>query len=160
MRCWQHEYLYLVLKLKNNNKQASEDITLGDRPYHDNARERQLNTNNYTETRTATSTFHLSKHRKDNKCKYCITYQGSKQSPPQTIRATISIYLTLANDVASGSEITPCIKIDSGLQVFGKRYEMTLLTSRIWQNRNVFTSNYDFRFMLMSYDLTFVLLYY
>ena len=42
----------------------------------------------------------------------------------------------LSYDVASGSEITPCIKID--IQIFGKRYEMTHLTSHIWQNPNVF----------------------
>ena len=46
------------------------------------------------------------------------------------------------HDVASGSEITPCIKIDKLLGVYrfsGNGYEMTLLTSRIWQNPNVFT---------------------
>ena len=45
-------------------------------------------------------------------------------------------------DVASGSEIKPGIKIDkplSGLQIFGKRCEIAILTSRIWQNPNVFT---------------------
>ena len=34
----------------------------------------------------------------------------------------------LSYDVASGSEITP---YTSGLQIFGKRYEITPLTSRI-----------------------------
>ena len=58
----------------------------------------------------------------------------------------------LSYDVASwseltGSEITPCNKIDkttrlSGLQIFGKCYELTLLTFRIWQKRKVFTSKY------------------
>ena len=45
------------------------------------------------------------------------------------------------------SKYSLCIKIDkpSGLQIFGKRYEMTLLTSRIWQNPNVFTTKILFQ---------------
>ena len=43
----------------------------------------------------------------------------------------------LSYDVASGSEITPCIKIEKPL--FGKRFEMTLLMLRIKQNPKVFT---------------------
>ena len=39
----------------------------------------------------------------------------------------ITSFLQQMNIVASGSEITPCIKI--GLQIFGKRYEITVLTS-------------------------------
>ena len=40
----------------------------------------------------------------------------------------------------------------SGLQIFGKLYEMTFLTSRIWQNPNVFRPKKDFKITLMSYD--------
>ena len=39
---------------------------------------------------------------------------------------------SLSHDVVSGSDITPCNKIDippSGLQIYGKRYEMMLLTT-------------------------------
>ena len=31
---------------------------------------------------------------------------------------------SLSHDVAPGSEITPCNKIDSGLQIFRKRYDL------------------------------------
>ena len=51
----------------------------------------------------------------------------------------IALRFDLSYDVVSGREITPCIKIDKPLvQIFKKHYEMTLLTSRIWQNPKVF----------------------
>ena len=52
-------------------------------------------------------------------------------------------FLYLSYDVASGSEITSFIRSinHQWFTVFGKRYEMTPLTSRIWQNPNVFTQN-------------------
>ena len=61
----------------------------------------------------------------------------------------------LSYDVASGSEITSCNKIDKPLVVyrfFGKRYEITLLTSRIWQNTSVLRQKYEFKTILMSND--------
>ena len=45
--------------------------------------------------------------------------------------------LYLSYDAASESEITSCIKTDKPL--FAKLYEMTLLTSNMWLNPNVFT---------------------
>ena len=54
----------------------------------------------------------------------------------------IYAYIHLSYDVASESEITPCIKIDKSLAVYrflGNVMKMTLLTSHIWQNPNVFT---------------------
>ena len=47
--------------------------------------------------------------------------------------------MNLSYDVASGSEITPCIKVDKPLVVY--RFPgnvITLLTSHIWQNPIVF----------------------
>ena len=49
----------------------------------------------------------------------------------------------LSYDVASGSDITPCNKIDKPLVVY--HYAMMLLTSRIWQNPNVFTPKIRFQ---------------
>ena len=40
----------------------------------------------------------------------------------------------------------------SGLQIFGKSYVMTLVTSRIWQNPKFSRQKYDFKIILMSYD--------
>ena len=50
---------------------------------------------------------------------------------PKKIRL-IEMVILSTYDVASGSEITPSIKIDTD-------FRETLLTSRIWQNPNVFT---------------------
>ena len=58
---------------------------------------------------------------------------------------------SLSYDIASESEITPCIKNYKLLvlyRFYGKRYEMTLLMSNIWQNPNVFTPKYDFKIIL------------
>ena len=64
------------------------------------------------------------------------------------------LYVCLSYDVASGSEITPSIKIYKPqvvLQIFGKRYEITVSTLHIWQNPNVFLQNNDFKTILMLY---------
>ena len=56
----------------------------------------------------------------------------------------------LSYDVPSESEIAPCIKIF--LQIFWKRYEMTLLTSGYGKTLTFLHQKYDFKIILMPYD--------
>ena len=94
---------------------------------------------------------------------YCVLYHDCSIHSLHYIdisskHITCSIFF-LSYDVASESEITPCIQIDkplvvytSGLQIFGKRYEMTRLTSGKRQTLTFLRQEYDFKIILMSYD--------
>ena len=58
------------------------------------------------------------------------------------------IHFVLSYDIPSGSEITPCIKIDKPpvFYRFWGNYEMkTITTSCIWQNLDVFTLKRDYK---------------
>ena len=63
------------------------------------------------------------------------------------------IVIILSYDVASESEITPCIKLDKPLVVYrflGNVMKLCFFTSCLWQIPNALGQKYDFKIILMS----------